>query len=85
MLTRTILVLGAMSLLAASAEAQQTVPASPPPSAVPPQAEKPICRTETQTGSRFSKRICRTKAEWSAIATQAAQDFEMNRRPRSNP
>lgn len=29
-------------------------------------AEKKICRRETPIGSRLSKRVCRTAAEWAA-------------------
>lgn len=31
-------------------------------------AEKQICRRETPTGSYMSKKVCRTKAQWDAIA-----------------
>jgi len=29
--------------------------------------DKPICRTEAETGSRFTRRVCRSSAEWPRI------------------
>lgn len=42
------------------------------PSAAPAReqlAENKICRMETGTGSVMPRRVCRTKAEWDALAT----------------
>ena len=33
-----------------------------------------ICRTEAQTGSRFKKRRCAPRSEWSRL-TEASEDF----------
>jgi hypothetical protein len=40
------------------------------PAPAQPVKEKKICRAETSTGSIMAKRVCRTKAEWSAINEQ---------------
>lgn len=37
------------------------------PAKDPAPAEKKICRRETPVGSRLSKRVCRTAAEWAAL------------------
>ncbi|WP_343528687.1 hypothetical protein [Sphingomonas sp.] len=45
--------------------------------AAPPVKEKKICRVEEKTGSRLgAKRICRTQAEWDAIAADARKDTD---------
>lgn len=70
--------------MASAATAQQSVPATPATvgsAAKPMAAEKPICRSETSTGSRFSKKICHTKAEWSAMSADGAAALEASRRP----
>lgn len=42
-------------------------------------AEKRVCKQQKQTGTRFAKATCRTRAEWDAIAEaarlQAAEAF----------
>ena len=47
--------------------AQSSTPANPVPA---PAKEKKICRGDQDTGSRFAKKICHTKAEWAQIAEQ---------------
>jgi hypothetical protein len=59
--------------LLAQAAAGVPPPSSPP---APAAAQKPtatnvICRSEENTGSRFSHRVCHTPQEWQAISTQA--------------
>jgi hypothetical protein len=71
--------------LASAAAAHQSPPAPPAAAAADgqrPQTEKPICRSETPTGSRFPKRVCHTKAEWSAMTVDGAAALEASRRPR---
>ena len=36
--------------------------------------QKIVCKSQLATGSRFRKRICRTKAHWEAVAEQAKRD-----------
>ncbi|MES3057538.1 hypothetical protein O6V14_18035 [Sphingomonas faeni] len=77
----------AILFVASAASAQQPVPATPSAepneaAAKPTPIEKPICRSEETTGSRFSKKVCRTKAEWNAMAADGAAALEANRRPR---
>ena len=42
---------------------------TPPLEAADPAAtdQKPVCRSDTATGSHFAKRICHTKADWKAM------------------
>lgn len=47
--------------LALMVAATDAVPAPPPPAAEKP---KKICRAAERTGSRMSKRICKTADEW---------------------
>lgn len=71
-------------LMASGAAAHQTAPATPPSvvaAAKPVTAEKPICRSEETTGSRFSKRVCHTKADWNAMAADGVAALEASRRP----
>jgi len=42
-----------------------------------PVKEKKICRVQETTGSRLSsRRICKTQAEWDAVAADARNDVE---------
>lgn len=46
-----------------------------------PDRSKRVCRNVTPTGSRMTKRVCRTQAEWDAEAERAArllQDGQIN-------
>ena len=68
----------AAMLAATAAQATSTVPAGTPGGDVVVKGEKPkelrrICRTETPTGSSFSKRICRTVAEIEEQRAQSAR------------
>lgn len=58
------------TLLLLALASQQTEPTPPPAK------EKKICRAEQETGSRVGKRVCRTKAEWDAIADQGNRDLQ---------
>lgn len=49
---------------AGGAQAQDNAAAAAPAAA----AEKKVCRSETPTGSMMARRICRTRAEWAALA-----------------
>lgn len=51
-------------LAAAAALAGSDRPADGPPAAVD---AKPVCRSDTPTGSHFTKRICHTRADWKLI------------------
>ena len=71
-----LLAIAAAGLLFAQAEAQVATPAAQTvaaASAAKPDKPKQICKTETQTGSNFSKRICHTAEEWKAM-NDAARD-----------
>jgi len=40
----------------------------------PPDPDKPICKTEYETGSRVrAKKICLTRAEWDKLAQETAK------------
>lgn len=41
-----------------------------------PDAEKRVCKQQKQTGTRFAKTTCRTRAEWEAIAEAARRTAE---------
>lgn len=57
---------------------------APPVQAATPAAdEEVVCRTETPTGSRVGKRVCRTKAQAEAERVETERvSREMERRPR---
>ncbi|WP_343615376.1 hypothetical protein [Novosphingobium sp.] len=57
--------IAALALLAGTAVQAQTAPSDAAPAK--PVKEKRICRAEEDTSSIVAKRICHTKAEWSAI------------------
>jgi hypothetical protein len=68
------------------AVAQTSVPSdSTAPSNVPTEVKpsKPICRSETTMGSRFTTRTCHSKREWAAIDAANAAIIERNRNPQS--
>lgn len=52
-----------------------------------PAAEKKVCKRQKQIGSMVrTKKICRTKAEWSEAEAQARQDMgEIQRTSRAPP
>ncbi len=64
-----IAALAPLAFLTGTAVQAQTAPADAAPAAAPakPVKEKRICRAEEDTSSIVAKRICHTKAEWSAI------------------
>lgn len=73
-----------MVFLTATASAQQPVSVAPSvhsPTAKPTVSDKLICRSEETTGSRFSKKVCHTKAEWNAMSAEGAAALEASRRP----
>ncbi|MCA1200253.1 hypothetical protein K9B35_19980 [Sphingomonas sp. R647] len=41
-----------------------------------PDAQQRVCKMHKQTGTRFSKTTCRTRAEWDAIAEAARRTAE---------
>jgi hypothetical protein len=51
---------------------------APQEAAKPAEAEKPklVCRKEVETGTRFSRRICRTAEEWQAEAEASKKTLE---------
>ncbi len=78
-ISQTFLGLGAVALAAAAAAAS-------PPSATGAgkDANKMICRTVTELGSRLNKtRACHTKAEWEDLRRQTRQNVQniQDRRP----
>lgn len=51
-----------------------------------PAKEKKICRSTEVTGTRFaSATVCRTAAEWNAIAESTRRDMELRQRNDFNP
>lgn len=55
---------------------------APAPTATPapaPAAEKQVCRRETALGTRTAKRVCRTQAEWNALASNAQAGMDQLR------
>lgn len=76
----------ALAITSSVAFAQTSAPSdstatSDAPATVKPQ--KPICRSETTTGSRFTTRTCHSKEEWTAIDAANAAIIERNRNPQS--
>lgn len=74
----------AIFCVASAASAQQSEPNAPTSvgtAAKPVTAEKPICRSETPTGSRFAKKVCHTRAEWNAMSADGATALAASRRP----
>ena len=49
-----------------------SAPAAAPSGAPAPAPERKVCRSEQRTGSNMVRRVCRTKAEWDAMAEQSA-------------
>lgn len=70
----------ALATAATPALAQQPAPVATPK----PEAEKPICRRETPTGSNFAIKTCHTKAEWAARSAAHADDMDKMARSRNN-
>lgn len=66
--------LAAVAPLRAQTSPETAAPAPATPTPVKP--EKPICKTEKQTGSRFGKRVCHSAAEWKALAEEARRGAE---------
>jgi len=58
---------------AASAQARQEA-----------QSERPVCKRVSQSGSRVSRRVCRTQAEWDREREANAPDLERPAAERSN-
>lgn len=78
MISKTILGLGAVALTATASIAGS------PPASGKDDANKQICRTVQEIGSRLSKtRACHTKAEWAELRRQSRQTLEriQNSRP----
>jgi hypothetical protein len=67
--------LGAVAPLGAQTSPETTAPV-PAATPTPVKPEKPICKTEKQTGSRFGKRVCHSAAEWKALAEEARRGAE---------
>ena len=44
-----------------------------------PAAEKKICRKTQSTGSIMARRVCRTQAEWDALAAKGQSDLDRTR------
>ncbi len=61
---------------APAADAPPAPPAPAPARSAPAEPER-VCRTETVTGTRFSRRVCRNARQ---IAEEAAESREMLRR-----
>jgi hypothetical protein len=59
--------------LLAQAPASAPTPAAQTAAAAPaaPASDAKICRSETDTGTRFSHRECHTSEEWRVLAAQA--------------
>ncbi|SFR98307.1 hypothetical protein [Sphingomonas jatrophae] len=60
-----------MSFFIILAAAQVASSPTPPVAAQPAAEERQICRREAITGTRLSKRTCRSVGEWKAIDAQA--------------
>ena len=69
----------AAALAAGDASASTTAPSPPPKAsnnALDP--DKVICRQEADTGSRFEKRICHTRAQWDEMSAHAQEMQRQN-------
>lgn len=63
-------IVGALVMGSSAALAQTNVPLSATGAALPGEKTKPpkpVCRSETRTGSIFPTRTCHSKEEWAAI------------------
>lgn len=63
----------AIAIMAAPAIAGST-PAVTPSASGDPDASKLICKSQKDTGTRFAKKKCMTKAQWDAVAEQHKRD-----------
>jgi hypothetical protein len=80
----TLTLIGSLALLdqgiAAAAEPVAAQAAQPP---IRNDTGKRICRSVTPTGSRFTKRVCRTSDEWqrdSDSAQRSVEEIDMSKR-----
>lgn len=64
--------LGAASVAVAAPIDKAAGAAPVPPSA----SEKPVCKSQARTGTRFATRICKPRQQWSDEAAQARQDAQ---------
>lgn len=53
-----------LAMLLATSDAAAASPTTGAPVAAKPEKPKKICRAAERTGSRMSKRICKTEDEW---------------------
>ena len=71
MISKTILGLSAVALAPVAATA------APPPAGADKNANKMICRTVQEIGSRLNKtRACHTKAEWAELKRQTRETVQ---------
>ena len=59
--------------------AQAAPQASPPPAATPA-SDAMVCRSITETGTRFTHRECHTASQWRAISDDAQQQVQSDQR-----
>jgi hypothetical protein len=86
--TVTLSMLGILILAVGSASAADPTPATatttPPAATAKPvnviDGDKVVCKTLAQTGTRFTKKVCLTKAEWFYEHT-SAMDALRNKHP----
>ena len=70
------------------AAADEAPAAATPPAAQPATAANPdevICKREEQLGTRFSKRVCMTRAQWEQRALNARRNLSDQQRGGGNP
>ena len=58
--------------IVATTGASASDPSAQPEAKAEPDQSRRVCRTVTPSGSRLTRRICRTQAEWDASADRAA-------------
>ena len=80
MIARSLLIASALAL-APTAVLAQAAPATPATPATPdPDANKKICRTLSNTGTRLSRnRQCLTQAQWDKLALDAREELRRGR------
>jgi hypothetical protein len=62
------------AVAAAPTDAHSTTAA--PQASTPPPKERKVCRTVTRSGSNMTTQVCKTRAQWEAIAANYDSDSE---------
>jgi hypothetical protein len=78
LLLLNVFVLASQPALAADPTVAATTPAPPPKQAKVVDDDAVVCKSFAQTGTRFEKRVCLTKAQWAYEHTSAMDALRNN-------